>query len=321
MKYIYLLIAVIISIIDFTCMQYNVNGQPGNREEPSNNTEFNAYWYQGKAEITTYKLQQARYGEIHEGDAVLIFVTEDFSRSKQVKLDNPARAGNDAVPVLKLNFTKKFNTGIYPYSMMLSVFTPVRIEDHPHTLKATASSQEWCGHTFTQFNLRNDHYQIFLYSYFESEGDQNKSVPIITLEDELWTRIRINPTSLPTGEVRLIPGLLTQRLRHTVIKPETANISIKDEVLKVTQEELKEEAECMVYTIQYKDNDRTLAIYFQKDFPYQILKWEETYQDGFGKDAKKLTTKAVKNKSIMIDYWNKNKNEDAYLRELLGLTD
>lgn len=77
----------------------------------------------------------------------------------------------------------------------------------------------------------------------------------------------------------------------------------------------------MIYTIQYKDNDRTLVIYFQKDFPYEIVKWEETYQDGFGKDAKKLTTKAVKNKSIMIDYWNKNKSTDAYLRDLLGLAD
>ncbi len=321
MKYTYLLIAVIISIIDFTCTQYNVNGQPNNKEKPSNNTQFNTHWYQGKAEITSYKLEQARYGEIHKGDAVLIFVTEDFSKSKQVKLDNPVQAGNDAVPVLKLNFTKKFSTGIYPYSMMLSVFTPVQIENYPRTLKATASSQEWCGHTFTQLNLRDNQYQAVLYSYFEDEGDQNKTIPAESLEDELWTRIRINPASLPIGEVSLIPGLLTQRLRHTAMKPKTAHISIKDGVSEVTQEELSKEIECMIYTIQYKDNDRTLVIYFQKDFPYQIVKWEETYHDGFGRDAKKLTTRAVKNKSIMIDYWNKNKSTDAYFRDLLGLAD
>ena len=31
--------------------------------------EFRDYWYAGEAEITRYKLEQARYGEIHQGDA------------------------------------------------------------------------------------------------------------------------------------------------------------------------------------------------------------------------------------------------------------
>ena len=86
---------------------------------------FGSYWFQGKAELTSYTLSQARYGELHPGEAVLIFVTEDFSRKKQVKLDDPAAAGADKVPVLKLNFEKKFGTGIYPYSLLTSVFLPL----------------------------------------------------------------------------------------------------------------------------------------------------------------------------------------------------
>ncbi|MEM6807488.1 MAG: septum formation inhibitor Maf, partial [Bacteroidota bacterium] len=54
--------------------------------------DFQAYWYKGEAEISSYKLEQARYGEIHEGHSVLVYVTEDFSKSKQVKLDNAAAA-------------------------------------------------------------------------------------------------------------------------------------------------------------------------------------------------------------------------------------
>ena len=96
--------------------------------------EFGDYWYQGKAELTSYDLEQARYGEIHPGHAVLIFVTEDFSRSKHVKLDRPQSAGDDAVKVLKLNFMKKFNTGIYPYSMMSSMFTPIDLARCRHEL-------------------------------------------------------------------------------------------------------------------------------------------------------------------------------------------
>ena len=60
------------------------------------------YWNQGKAELTSFELQQARYGELHPGSAVLIFVTEPFSKTKQVKLDDPRRAPDDAVEVLKL---------------------------------------------------------------------------------------------------------------------------------------------------------------------------------------------------------------------------
>ena len=33
--------------------------------------DFKEYWYAGNAEITSYKLTQARYGELREGKAVL----------------------------------------------------------------------------------------------------------------------------------------------------------------------------------------------------------------------------------------------------------
>jgi len=36
--------------------------------------QFGDYWYTGEAELTSYELKQSRYGEIHEGHAVLIFV-------------------------------------------------------------------------------------------------------------------------------------------------------------------------------------------------------------------------------------------------------
>ncbi|HSI78817.1 MAG TPA: hypothetical protein VK957_23185, partial [Lunatimonas sp.] len=99
--------------------------------------KWGSYWYNGEAEISAFDLTQYRYGESREGEAVLIFVTEDLSKKKQVKLDNPQDAGRDAVKVLKLNMTKSFTTGIYPYNMMLSVFSPVYLQSS--ALKLTAS--------------------------------------------------------------------------------------------------------------------------------------------------------------------------------------
>ncbi|NJO02264.1 MAG: hypothetical protein HC880_11765 [Bacteroidia bacterium] len=138
--------------------------------------EFKDYWYQGKAEVSSYELEQSHYGEVHPGEAILIFVTEDFSKAAQIKLDYPDEAGSDAVSVLKLNLVKKFQTGIYDYSILQSTFTPVDVQNHPNTLKVTTSTQEWCGHTFTQLNWQKGKYKLQSHSYFESEGDQKLQI-------------------------------------------------------------------------------------------------------------------------------------------------
>lgn len=269
--------------------------------------EFKSYWYQGKAELNSYNLEQARYGAIHHGKAVLIFVTEDFSEKKQVKLDNPQEAGNDAIKVMKLNAVKKFNTGIYPYSMMKSIFTPVNQQQYPHSLKVTTSSQEWCGHTFTQLNLGGNNYDVLLRSYFESEGDQEFSVNAGLLEDEIWNIIRLNPDALPIGEIEIIPGTFYQRLSHKEIKVAKATASVEND------------GENKKYTLNYPEYDRMISIEFHAEFPYKILGWEETYRDGFGENAQMLTTKATLDETIKLDYWTHNSPADSVLREKLNL--
>ena len=272
--------------------------------------QFKDYWYDGKAEITSYKLDQARYGELHEGYAVLVFVTEDFSKSKQVKLDNPQDAKGDDVKVLKLNRIKKFDTGIYRYSMMDSVFTPVHTSEFPNTIKLTSSSQEWCGQTYTQLNLDNNGYDVSSFSYFESEGDQKFSLQKEILEDELWARIRLAPDTLPQGSVKIIPAAMASRLTHR---------ELKVEITEATLSPNPDDSSLMDYTLVYDDSGRTLKITFGKLFPYHIISWEETYKSGFGPDAKVLTTKATRDKVLISDYWNKNKNIDRDLRKKLGL--
>ena len=272
--------------------------------------EFKAYWYDGKAEITSYKLEQARYGELHEGYAVLVFVTEDFSKSKQVKLDNPQNANGGDVKVLKLNRIKKFDTGIYRYSLMDSVFTPIYIGEYPNTLKVTSSSQEWCGNTFTQLNLDDNGYEVRSFSYFESQGDTKFNLQQEILEDELWVRIRLAPESLPVGRIKIIPATMASRLTHKELKVEIAEASLVEN---------SKDSNLMDYKLVYDDSGRAMEITFSKKFPYEILSWEETYKSGFGNNAKTLTTKATKNKMLITDYWNKNKTVDHELRKKLGL--
>ena len=292
-------------LITISCGSGNVSDTLETKENITD--EFSKYWYEGKAELTSYHLEQARYGEIHQGEAVLVFVTEDFSKSKQVKLDDPNKNPKDKVPILKLNLTKKFNTGIYPYSIMQSVFTPVDLKKNPNSLKLTASSQEWCGHTFTQINLNKNQYDLQLFSYFESEGDYQKKIPKVLLEDEIWTMIRIAPERLPKGEIDIIPGLISARLSHQAIASNKAIAS------------MEEKGNENIFTLKYPKINRSLSIRFNKVFPHEIISWEERGYSGFGASRKILTTKATLNKSIKLDYWNKHDVADLHYRKELGL--
>jgi hypothetical protein len=266
---------------------------------------FGRYWYQGKAELTRYELNQARYGEMHKGEAVLIFVTEPFLPDKQVKLErgDPSKG----VTVLKLNFVRKFFTGIYPYSLMTSTFTPVSFSNGSRTLKVASSSQEWCGQTFTQLNLRAGRYEGALRSYFEEEGDRAFGFEAAWLEDELWTRIRLAPGTLPVGRVEVVPGLQYARLWHKDVRPEKAEAN------------LRSEGRENVYSLDYSAIPRKLAIRFEAAFPYKIVSWEET-QPGAFDGSPLLTTKAVATRSLMLDYWKRHGNADAHFRKELGLT-
>lgn len=265
---------------------------------------FKEYWYGGKAELNTYELEQSRYGETREGSAVLIFVTEDFSKTKQVKLDNPEKSNGDNVKVLKMNFTKNFVTGIYPYSMMLSCFTPIYQTQYPQALKVSMSAQEWCGQVFTQLNLKGSNYLVQSNSYFEKEGDRSEKIKSYYLEDEIWNRIRLNPESLPTGEIQIISGLFFSRLLHKDIRNQKALIS---------KQEKNHET---IYSIYFQDDQRSLVITIQKAFPHKILKWEESFMErGIA-----VRTKANLKKSVTLDYWTKNKNEFLNLRDSLGLS-
>lgn len=272
--------------------------------------QFNKYWYAGKAEITSYDLKQARYGEVHDGYAVMVFVTEPFSKSKQVKLDNPKINKSDVDQVLKLNYIKKFNTGIYRYSIMESIFTPVDINNRPNTVKLSSSVQEWCGHVYTQLNLYGDKYNVESFSYFEKEGDEKFDIEKRFLEDEIWNRIRINPSSLPTGKFQLIPSVLISRLTHRPLKVESVTATLS---------EVFEKKDTMRYKVIFPNSNRELSIDFSANFPYEIESWEEKYKSGFGPGAKVLSTTATKKERILSDYWNKHDLDDVDLRRKLGI--
>ncbi|NEN22468.1 septum formation inhibitor Maf [Cryomorpha ignava] len=301
----------IILLFTFSSCDAQVNTSPDDSFEQTHPEQFGDYWYAGKAELNHFDLTQIRYGEKRKGDAVLIYVTEDFLPEKQVKKEFGDEKG---ISVLKLNYMKKFITGIYDYSIMTSIFTPIEFRKYPQTLKLTFSSQDWCGQSFAQMNLRNGKLNYEQRSYFQAEGDVNEAIDATYVEEDVWTRIRLEPQMLPLGKIKMVPSQEYLRLNHKDLKAYDAQASL---VLQVNDVKSEEPKEFYVYTIKYPELDRVLKISCQSLFPFKIISWEET--NNFSNPAKALTTKAEARNTEMLPYWELNKNANQSLRDSLGL--
>lgn len=260
------------------------------REHPS----FERYWYQGLAELSRYELSQSRYGELHEGEAVLIFVTEDFLPGPQVKHELGPRP-DDAISVLKLNAHRQFDTGIYPYTVMTSTFAPA---EGGRALKLAASVVEWCGVAYAQLNRREDGIRARLHSYFEAEGDQDLSLEDAWTEDELLVTLRRGPDAIPRGPMRLIPAMHFLRFAHRPLAAYDATVEIEGTGARRT------------LVIRYAELPREVRVDHHAAFPYVIEGWEER-GDG-------PTTVARRTHAVLTDYWAHNGVDDGAYRRVLG---
>lgn len=294
MKYIVIFLIVLLS----GCKAEVKSEKQSNTDKERRNLseQFQSYWFDGKAELTSYELEFYQYGEKRKGTSMLIFVTEDFLKDAQVKANSPSE---NTVTVMKLNSTKKFNTGIYPYSIMQSTFLP--LEHHEPVLKLVSSIQEWCGQTYAQLNHRSN-FELKTHSYFEGEADANFDIEPTTSENELWIQLRIDPTEMKLGDQNLLPDFSYLQLNHKEFKSYKATIE-------------QNITDVIVTKISYKDLGRILTIYQDNNFPYAIEKWEEaqvTSTDTMISTAKKM-------KTLKTKYWQKNSNKYLHLRDSLSL--
>lgn len=307
MKY---LLPIFLFFITTNCKNENtIRTERAMRVSMENDQEWQQYWYDGKAEVNIYETEQARYQDVHPGKTVLIFVTEDFLTEKQVK--NETYGNQPSTSVLKTNMIRKFDTGIYDYSIMSSVFTPVDHKSYPNTLKVTLSAQDWCGQSFMQLNHENNKYLVNQYSYFEKEGDRSFQVDDYLMEDELFNQLRFNPEILPTGSIKILPGTTFSRLKHIEFKPYQAEASQKN----YTGSEFEGE-HLESYEIHYPDLDRNFEIIYEAKFPYAIAGWKDTYPVFSGE---KLTSLYRRISSKRLPYWSQHNLSDSYLRKELGL--
>jgi hypothetical protein len=266
--------------------------------------QFGDHWYDGKAELSGYRLKVDRYGEVREGNAVMVFVTEPFSESKRVKVNDHRKNPNDVVTVMKLNFVRDFQTGIYDYNVMTSVFADVSTLE---PLKVTFSSAEWCGHVYSELVYR-DVIEGSSASYFEDEsGDIHLERPDgLVSEDNLFVLLRgLRGEYLAADEskqVKLLPSLFFSRLAHRPLAVTDATIAraAGNESVDVPAGSFE------VTRYDVTIGDRSGRFWIEAAWPHRIVRWE------LAPDVSGELTGSAR-----LEYWRLNgEGDEKYLKDI-----
>jgi hypothetical protein len=285
---------------------------------PTAEPTFESQWQDGRAELAGYRYAVTRYGERRSGTAVLITVTEPFSDSKHVKVDHPGRVPGDSFEALKLNFVRDFQTGIYDYNTMVSVFTRSR---NLSPVKISFSSAEWCGHVYEELDFEPRRISDLRRSYFEDESG-SRSLPWKrdgVAEDQLFLLLRgLRGPFLRPGETRSFPFLpspFTTRLAHRpmIWSAATATRAASTERVRVPAGSF----EADVYTVRVADG-REGRFWIEGAHPRRVLKWSwsapKSQGSRMGGDA---ADQGELKGSARLPYWQLHKNGDErYLAEL-----
>ena len=261
-------------------------------------------WSDGKAELSAYQLSTPRYGQARKAELVLIYVTEPLNRTTLIKDDHAT--GDARFGVLKLNAVLKFQTGIYPYSVMTSVFSPVDNYGGERfaPLKIALSAQEWCGHVYHQLRPAQRSFYSVLHSYFASEGDRTERVPLpegTLYEDGLLIQLRELDGPFNHGKNwrgSLVPSLWTARKAHRALRPAAA--TIERQTLDVDGSRRTR------FTLRYASSQRTIDV--EDEAPRRILGWSSS-------DGETATLRKTKR----LPYWSLHEPGDERYRAELGL--
>jgi hypothetical protein len=235
---------------------------------------FDSYWHDGLAELDGYSLTVSRYGEDRRGTAVMIYVTEPFSEKRRVKVNDPSANRSDTFDALKLNLVRDFQTGIYDYNTMVSVFS--RSDDFSPS-KISFSSAEWCGHVYDERLFNEKTVRSTLSSYFEDESGVREFdyPPGGITEDNLFILLRgLRGDFLKPGEKRsspFLPGAYFARFAHAPVEWTTATVEREAESKEI--EVPAGRFTTMIYTITISGG-REGTFFVETDYPHKIVRWE-----------------------------------------------
>jgi hypothetical protein len=214
-----------------------------------------------------------RYGEPRNATLSLITVYEPWNQSEAVKAETNVSSNSYA---LKQNQVLTYQTGVYPYRQMNSLFWDSKSHSF---LKASMTTQEWCGQTFKELRPVAGKLRFFFNSYWEGESSGTRFLEPpgnpgrAFLYDELPLIVRSK--SLPSGKIRLYPMLMSSQVKRPywdIGEKETAPTFI-DATVEKNQEETAAGA-IEVITVQFEMGDKMRVDRFYVNQQRRLIRWE-----------------------------------------------
>jgi hypothetical protein len=165
-------------------------------------------WYDGQAEIATYRATQSIYGQVREYTARAYTNVQRQARDTTTK-----SAGDGGVEVFKHHWSERIPTERYDYDFSTATFLE-RGDLAP--FKFTFASQEDCGASFKQWQPAAGGWQAYASTYFpgggERRGEYEGGVPLSV--DMLSAALRAYPFDAPSTEplrLTLVPSQRSTR--------------------------------------------------------------------------------------------------------------
>jgi hypothetical protein len=201
--------------------------------------------------------------------------------------------------MLKFNYVRRFQTGIYSYREMMSVFFE---QSELQFAKMTFGSQEWCGQSFKELVNFDGNSSYHFNTYWDGQGRGSYDVSFpqeIFLYDALTVQLRmLEFEEGKSVEIPLLPGQISSKVQKPEISKATVNF-LKTETISVTAGNFSCQ---LVEVVHSKGKD---LFWFESNFPKRMIKWE-----GYNQDSYELLD------SKNLAYWDLNKpGGEKYLPE------
>lgn len=245
----------------------------------------NPLWDGGKAELTVYRASELRYGTLRDAEIRHILVKEPWNDTLGVKADRKSDR-----EVIKLNQIVSVPTGTYRYEQMHSLFVD-RATGRP--VKFSYSHHDACGNTFKMGRFSGGNLALTWHSYWDGEGDGGRDL-VWNATDHLYEELPLlgrmwaaDKPAFPHG-FRLLNPQMQSRLGTPGMAAARAEVA--------TVEGLHH------FRVSHPGGTDLLVV--DETFPHTLRSWTRA-------DGSKLTLR----KTLMLDYWNKNRPGDEKLLE------
>lgn len=126
-------------------------------------------WYDGLAEMATYRAERVIYGEARKYEAVVYTNKERFDPNTTTKSST-----DQGLEVFKHHWSERVPTPKYDYRFSTSLYAAC---DSLDAVKLTASTQEDCGASFKQIWRDGTSMRWFDSVYFPGAGNRNGTLP------------------------------------------------------------------------------------------------------------------------------------------------